>query len=234
MENRIRILIADDEPDILEILRLLLEGEGYEVTAAADGREAVQKADASVDLYILDIHMPVMSGFAAAMEIRRKFLAPVLFLTAYSGEADKAMGFAAGADDYVVKPFSNRELLLRVRSLLRRYKEYGARNISASSQEKKEIVYKDRVLDLESQSVKKEGMVIVLTSTEFRILKLLLTHRKKIYSADSLYSSVWEEDGAVGDGAIMAHIKNLRKKLGDSSRNPQYIRTAWGKGYYVD
>ena len=228
MENRIRILIADDEPDILEILRLLLEGEGYEVTAAADGREAVQKADASVDLYILDIHMPVMSGFAAAMEIRRKFLAPVLFLTAYSGEADKAMGFAAGADDYVVKPFSNGELLLR------RYKEYGARNISASSQEKKEIVYKDLVLDLESQSVKKEGMVIVLTSTEFRILKLLLTHRKKIYSADSLYSSVWEEDGAVGDGAIMAHIKNLRKKLGDSSRNPQYIRTAWGKGYYVD
>ena len=90
------------------------------------------------------------------------------------------------------------------------------------------------MLDLESQSVKKEGMVIVLTSTEFRILKLLLTHRKKIYSADSLYSSVWEEDGAVGDGAIMAHIKNLRKKLGDSSRNPQYIRTAWGKGYYVD
>ena len=111
MENRIRILIADDEPDILEILRLLLEGEGYEVTAADDGREAVQKADASVDLYILDIHMPVMSGFAAAMEIRRKFLAPVLFLTAYSGEADKAMGFAAGADDYVEKPFSNRELL---------------------------------------------------------------------------------------------------------------------------
>ena len=139
-----------------------------------------------------------------------------------------------GADDYIVKPFSNMEVLLRVRALLRRTQQYT----SVKAQKEPEISdtqlrYKDLVLDLEEQSVKKGDQVIVLTYTEFRILELFLSHRKKIYSVENIYQSIWEED-AVGDSTIMVHIKNLRKKLGDNSKNPQYIKTAWGKGYYAD
>ena len=114
MDKKAKILIADDEKEIRAVLKILLEEEGYEVTAAEDGRQAADLADADTDLYILDVNMPVMSGFAAAREIRKTYYAPVIFLTAYSGETDKQMGFDAGADDYIVKPFSNAELLMRV------------------------------------------------------------------------------------------------------------------------
>ena len=235
MENeKIRILIADDEKEIRDVLSMLLTAEGFEVIAAADGKEAAELADASIDLYILDVNMPAMSGFAAGAEIRKHFYAPIMFLTAYSGESDKLMGFSAGADDYMVKPFSNTELLIRVKALLRRSREYSmaGQAVSAAAPEN-EIRYKDLILDLDSQSVRKEGAVIILTYTEYKILELFLSHPKKIYSLDNIYQSIWDED-AVGDSTIMVHIKNLRKKLGDSSRNPKYIRTAWGKGYYVE
>ena len=216
-----KILIADDEREIREILTRI--------------QEVVELADESVDLYILDVNMPGLSGFAAAAEIRKKYYAPILFLTAYSGEADKVMGFSVGGDDYLVKPFSNTELLLRVRAHLRRAKEYGASPVGGAEPKREtgRIVYKDLVLDLEHQSVEKEGEVIALTYTEFRILELFLTHRKKIFSMENIYQSVWEDE-AVGDSTIMVHIKNLRKKLSDNSRSPEYIKTAWGKGYYVD
>ena len=172
-----KILIADDEREIREILTRILEKEGYEVVAAKDGQEVVELADESVDLYILDVNMPGLSGFAAAAEIRKKYYAPILFLTAYSGEADKVMGFSVGGDDYLVKPFSNTELLLRVRAHLRRAKEYGASPVGGAEPKREtgRIVYKDLVLDLEHQSVEKEGEVIALTYTEFRILELFLT-----------------------------------------------------------
>ena len=226
MQSKAKIVIADDEKEIREVVSMLLTGEGYEVAAAADGREALELADPSVDLYILDVNMPGMTGFAAAAEIRKTCYAPILFLTAYSGESDKMMGFSAGGDDYLVKPFSNVELLLRVRAHLRRVKEYAPADAHT-------ILYKDLTLDLRSQSVKKGNELIVLTYTEYQILKLFLEHRGKIFSMENIYQSVWEDD-AVGDTTIMVHIKNIRKKLGDDSRNPRYIKTAWGKGYYVE
>lgn len=236
MNNRKnRILIADDDPEILSILSLILTAEGYEVIQAKDGKEALDMASADIDLYILDVNMPFVSGFSAGAEIRRQYYAPMIFLTAYSGDSDKLMGFSAGADDYLVKPFSNTELLLRVKAHLRRAQEYSAARQPSSEKDRNEnlIRYKDLTLDLDSQSVQKGDEVIVLTYTEYRMLKLFLTHPKKIFSPENIYSSVWEED-AVGDGTIMVHIKNLRKKLGDDSKNPQYIKTAWGKGYYAD
>ncbi len=178
------ILIADDEKEIRDILQLLLTGEGYTVVTAENGREVLNLVSQEIDLYLLDVNMPELSGFMAGAEIRKQMDAPIIFLTAYSGESDKVMGFSVGADDYIVKPFSNMELF-------------------------------------------------VLTYTEFKILELLVTHKKKIYSLENIYQSIWEED-AVGDSAIMVHIKNIRKKLGDDSRNPRYIKTAWGRGYYVD
>ncbi len=226
-----RILVADDEQDIRDILRLLLEGEGYEVLTAQSGQEVLECADDSIDLYLLDVNMPVMTGFAAAAELRKKYLAPIIFLTAYGGESDKVMGFSVGADDYIEKPFSNMDVLLRIRAMLRRVQQYTT--VQREELKKNEISYKDLILDLESQSVRKQDEIIVLTYTEFKILELLITHRKKVYSLDNIYQSIWQED-AVGDSTIMVHIKNIRKKLGDQSRNPQYIKTAWGKGYYAD
>lgn len=225
------ILIADDEKEIRDILKLLLTGEGYEILAVTNGREVVEQAGAEIDLYILDVSMPELSGFMAAAEIRREYDAPIIFLTAYSSESDKVMGFSAGADDYIVKPFSNMELMMRVKAILRRSGKSRMeenRNVS-----KNQIPFGDLVLDLDNQSVLKKDEVITLTYTEFKILELLVMHKKKIYSLDNIYQSIWEED-AVGDSAIMVHIKNIRKKIGDNSRSPKYIRTAWGKGYYVE
>ena len=232
MDRKAKILVADDEKEIRQVLGMILAEEGYEVVTAGDGQEAARLASGDIDLYILDVNMPQMSGFAAGMEIRKSYYAPIMFLTAYSGEADKKMGFEAGADDYLVKPFSNGELLLRVRALLRRSGEY-ARMQRQSPAGEEELVYKDLRLDTDRQSVWKGEELIVLTYTEYRILELLIRHRKKIYSLDNIYQSIWEDE-AVGDTTIMVHIKNIRKKLGDDSRNPRYIKTAWGKGYYAD
>lgn len=222
-----RILIADDESEIRAIVELLLRGEGYDVISVADGQAALDRAAEDIDLYLLDVNMPRLSGILAAAQIRRHFDAPIVFLTAYSGESDKVMGFAAGADDYIVKPFSNVELLMRVKAILRRT---AGRTADVKL---RTIPIADLLLDPDSRTVSRGGETIPLTHTEFSILELLATHKKKIYSLDNIYQSVWGED-AVGDGAIMAHIKNIRKKLGDDSRNPLYIKTAWGRGYYID
>ena len=229
-EKRFKLLVADDDKDIRSILSLILSQEGYQVVTAENGGEALKLADESIDLYILDVNMPVLSGFAAGSELRRRFNTPIIFLTAYSGEADKVIGFASGADDYIVKPFSNTELLLRVRAILRRTARSCPANEASS---KSAIAFKDLILDLDSQTVRKGDEVILLTYTEFQILRLLVTHPRKIFSLDHIYERVWEEE-AVGDAAVMVHIKNLRKKLGDSSRSPRYIKTAWGKGYFVE
>ena len=222
------ILVVDDDREIREIVSLLLSSEGYTVQTAEDGKQAVEIASPDVDLYILDVHMPGQSGIMAAAQIRKEFEAPIIFLTAYSGESDKVMGFSVGADDYIVKPFSNAELLMRVRAILRRSAAY-----SAPQSRKNQITIADLVLDLDSQSVLRGSETISLTYTEFKILELLAKHRKKIFSLEHIYQSIWE-DNAVGNDAIMVHIKNIRKKLGDNSRNPAYIKTAWGKGYYID
>lgn len=222
------ILVADDDLQIRQILQLLLSSEGYAVVTAEDGLRATEMAGEEIDLYLLDVDMPGQTGVMAAAQLRKQFETPIVFLTAYSGESDKVIGFSVGADDYIVKPFSNAELLMRIRAILRRSASY-----SEPRQQKNKLMIGDAVLDLDSQSVLKGDRRIALTYTEFKILELLAGHRGKIYSLENIYRSIWN-DNAVGNDAIMVHIKNIRKKLGDSSRNPNYIKTAWGKGYYID
>ena len=222
------IAIADDEKEIRDVLNLLLSGEGYAVQTAEDGQYLVNQISADIDLYILDVNMPRLSGIMAAAEIRKQYDTPIIFLTAYSSESDKVMGFSVGADDYIVKPFSNVELLMRVRAILRRNAAPAA-----AVAPKNRISIQDVFLDLDSQAVIKGEETIALTYTEFKILELLAANKKKIYSLENIYSSIWD-DNAVGDSAIMVHIKNIRKKLGDNSRTPTYIKTAWGRGYYID
>lgn len=224
-----KILVADDDQEIREILNILLSGEHFEVVMACDGEEAVALVNEEIDLIILDVSMPKKSGFVVATEIRKKTLAPILFLTAHSQESDKTMGFSAGGDDYITKPFSNSELLLRVKALLRRYHIYQPRAMNQSSK----IIIGELSIDLETETVMRRDECIRLTHTEYKILELLITHRKKIFSIDHIFNHVWKEE-AVGDNAVMAHVKNLRKKIEDDNKNPQYIKTAWGKGYYID
>ena len=226
-EGKKLIAIADDEKEIRDVVSLLLTGEGYAVQTAEDGQCVVDQCSPDVDLYILDVNMPRLSGIMAAAEIRTRYDTPIIFLTAYSSESDKVMGFSVGADDYIVKPFSNMELLMRVRAILRRHAA------SVPAEKKNQISFQDVILDLDSQTLLRNGERIPLTYTEFKILELLASNKKKIYSLENIYSSIWD-DNAVGDSAIMVHIKNIRKKLGDNSRNPTYIKTAWGRGYYID
>lgn len=232
-DGKLCILIADDEKEIRDILTLLLSAEGYCVLQAEDGVSVINRMSPDIDLYILDVNMPQLSGIIAASEIRKQYQTPIIFLTAYSSESDKVMGFSVGADDYIVKPFSNIELLMRVKAILRRNASWGAAPFPSASTSARHLVFQDLYLDLDSQSVCKDGTIIPLTYTEFKILELLASNKKKIFSLDHIYQSIWNED-AVGDSTIMVHIKNLRKKLGDSSRNPVYIKTAWGRGYYID
>ena len=226
-EGKKLIAIADDEKEIRDVVSLLLTGEGYAVQTAEDGQCVVDQCSPDIDLYILDVNMPRLSGIMAAAEIRKRYDTPIIFLTAYSSESDKVMGFSVGADDYIVKPFSNMELLMRVRAILRRHAA------SVPAEKKNQISFQDVILDLDSQTLLRNGERIPLTYTEFKILELLASNKKKIYSLENIYSSLWD-DNAVGDSAIMVHIKNIRKKLGDNSRNPTYIKTAWGRGYYID
>lgn len=230
MKNK--ILVADDNQDIRQILQILLSGDGYDVVMACDGEEAINLMDESIGLVILDVDMPKKSGIVACSEIRKKSFAPILFLTAYGQESDKTMGFSAGGDDYLTKPFSNSELLLRVKALMRRAYQYHFLN---STRNEPIIVIDGLTVDLDSTRVLIDGEEVSLTTTEYEILKLLITHRKKIFSMEQIYQSIWNDSGQViGDNAVMVHVRNLRKKIEKDSRNPRYIKTSWGKGYYVD
>ncbi len=227
-----RILIADDSPEIIEILTILLDSEGYEVIVATDGEAAVALADETIDLIVLDVMMPLKSGFIVCKEIREKTIAPVLFLTAKDSDSDKAIGFSAGGDDYLSKPFSYSEFLARVKSLLRRYYVYQGKQYK---EEGKNLCLDLLKIDLNEQKVFLEGKEIALTALEYRILILMAKNRKKIFTAQNLYESIWNEPYFYSaNNTIMVHILKLRKKIEIDYKEPRIIKTAWGKGYYVD
>lgn len=226
------ILIADDNNEIREIVRVLLESEGYHVIEAVDGEDAVNKVDEKIDLIILDIMMPIKSGFKACVEIREKTSAPILFLTAKTQDSDKCMAFSSGCDDYLSKPFSYTELVSRVKALLRRYYVYKGKEQTAPS----EIIHiNDLTVNTAAKEVSIGGQELILTEIEYKILLLMAQHRKKIFSAQNLYESVWEEPYFYTcNNTVMVHIRNLRSKLEKDSQNPQYIKTVWGKGYRIE
>ena len=232
MADKRRILLADDDPDIREIGRILLESEGYDVITAKDGDEAVALSSPDIDLYILDIMMPGKSGYQACREIRGASSAPILFLTARTQDSDKAMGFSVGADDYLAKPFSYTELTARVKAMLRRYYVYKGKNEEETDQT---IQIKDLSIDPNSCEVRRDGKLIPLTDIEFRILLTLSQQRRKVFSAEELYEKIWNEPYFyASNNTVMVHIRNLRRKIEPDPDNPAYIKTVWGKGYRVD
>ena len=229
MEVPIHILVVDDEPDIRNVLRLLLTSRGYSVEEAANGREALEQVQKNAyDLIILDIMMPEMNGVDACAALREISSAPVLFLTAKDQDADKQEAFHSGGDDYLVKPFSNQELFLRVEALVRRYRIYKGKGEAPTLISSLEV-------NRERGTVAKHGEVIDVTKTEFELLMFLIENRGVPVSTRSLYENVWKEKYLPSSAnTVMVHVLKLRKKLEDDPANPKLIRTIWGKGYQID
>ena len=226
------ILVADDDREIREIVCVLLENEGYTVLEATNGGEAVEKAVEGVDLILLDVMMPGRSGFSACAEIRKRTTVPILFLTAKTQDSDKALGFSAGGDDYLAKPFSCAELTLRVKALLRRCQVYDGK---VPDDSRGTIRVQNVTIDLEKSEVRKDGEEVLLTNLEYRILLLLARHRRKIFTAQNIYESVWDEPYFfTANNTVMVHIRNLRRKLEDDPQRPKIILNVWGKGYRIE
>lgn len=228
------ILIVDDNPEILEIIQILLEGEGFEVTAARDGMTAQQLLCAQdFDLIILDIMMPGMNGYQTCQNLRRISNAPVLFLSARGKDSDKTLGFSSGGDDYLTKPFSCSELVSRVKAMLRRYRVYCGKNAQPSLRQSLQFHHLE--INERKEEVYSGGKRLDLTDTEYAILLLLVRNRHQIFSAARLYEAIWEEPYYYGaNNTVMVHIRNLRQKIEPDPANPVLIKTVWGKGYRCD
>lgn len=227
--EKTKILIADDDRDIREVIQVLLGSEGYDIIEVENGEEAIIKADDTIDLFILDIMMPKVNGYQACIEIRKKSLAPVLFLSAKGAEDDKTLGFSAGGDDYLTKPFSYNEITARVKAMLRRYYRYQGKD---RKKEKEVLVFSSLTIDEAKSKVFLDGNEVELTSIEYQILHLLATHRQQVFSLQHLYESIWEEEYYyTANNTVMVHMRNLRKKIEKDPQNPQIIKTVWGKGY---
>ena len=219
-----KILIADDDPQIRRLLRGYLEDAGFQVLAAADGREAVALAAAEgPDLIILDLAMPELDGWETARRLRRRSDVPIIFLTARVDEADRVAGLEMGADDYVTKPFSPREVAARVRAVLRRARGAGA--------EPRLLRRGQLSLDPEGRQAFLAGQELTLTRTEFDLLAALMERPGRAFSRMELLERVQEEAFAGYERTIDGHIKNLRRKIGDDPRQPTYIETVYGIGY---
>lgn len=226
-----RILIVDDNPEIREIIQILLGGEGYTVEGAKDGHTALELlSEENYDLIILDIMMPGMNGYKTCVEIRKISNTPILFLSAKTQEGDKTLGFSSGGDDYLAKPFSYNELISRAKALIRRYQVY--RGKEEGKKETEAIRCRDIEIHMESRSVYKNGARIELTDTEYEMLALMMKRQGTVFSAQSLYENIWNEPYYYGaNNTVMVHIRNLRRKLEEDPKNPQLIRTIWGRGY---
>ncbi len=228
-----KILVCDDELDIRNVLRLLLENAGYTVVEAGNGSAAIDavRSDAEIDLCIMDIMMPVMSGIDATAKIREFSDVPIIFLTAKSLESDKEAAYSGGGDDYLVKPFSSRELLMKVEALIRRYTRYGAK-VEAS--EGIHLGY-EIVINPDIHEVTKSGVAIDVRDKEYDVLLYLARNRGRVVKPTELYEAVWQElPLASSSNTITVHILNLRRKLEDNPSAPKLIRTVWGKGYQID
>ena len=226
------ILIVDDDAEIRELLDLLLSGEGYAVRQAENGEAALAMLDAGIDLVILDVMMPGLSGYKTCARIRETSNVPILFLTARGMDTDLTLGFSAGGDDYLSKPFSNAELLSRVKALLRRYHVYGGK---AETREDGFFSAHGLRVSRRFNEVFKNGRELALTELEYQMLRLMFEYRGKIFSAENLYESVWGEPYfSVSANTVMVHIRKLRAKIEDDPQNPQIVKTVWGKGYRVE
>lgn len=224
------VLVVDDDREIVDSISIFLSGEGYKALKAYDGIEALEiLSENEVHLMILDVMMPKLDGIKTLMKLRESRNIPVILLSAKSEDNDKIFGLTAGADDYVTKPFNPSELMARVRSQLRRYTTLGS-----IGKQNGEIVIDGLCVNTESRTVKVDGEDVRLTPIEYKILELLVRNRGRVFSADDIYSNVWNEQTVVGDNTIAVHVRHIREKIEINPKEPKYLKVVWGIGYKID
>ncbi|MDP4098124.1 response regulator transcription factor [Paenibacillus sp. P96] len=225
----VRVLVADDEREIRELLTAYLEREMYSVDGAADGEEAVHLFERNhYHMVILDLMMPRMDGMEVCRRIRNHSNVPILMLTAKDQELEKIVGLSIGADDYITKPFSIHEVVARVKALMRRFLVLGS---EGNRPDQSGIAYKGLTIDLKSYTVQAAGVNVALTAKEFELLKFLASHPGQVFTKTQLFRNVWNGSYIEDDNTVMVHIRKLRKKIEADPSNPAFIQTVWGIGY---
>lgn len=225
------ILVCDDDKEIVDAIQIYLNTEGYNVLKAYNGYEALEMVEKNeVHLILLDVMMPMMDGMRATRKLRESNrILPIIFLTAKSEDSDKVLGLNIGADDYITKPFNPLELIARVKSALRRYTELGSIN-------EKTNIYSTGglVIDDEAKEVTVDGELIKLTPIEYNLLKLLVKNKGKVFSISEIYEQIWNEPSFGVDNIVAVHIRHIREKIEINSKDPKYLKVAWGIGYKVE
>ena len=225
------ILVVDDQDEIVQFIQDALEDEGYIVCSAFDGAQAVDVALAcKPDLIILDIMLPRRDGFAVCKKLREDLDIPILFLSAKQSDADKILGFSAGADDYVMKPFSIKELVARVEAHLRRQYRGQSQSIQ-QARNALSLNYGELSINLNAHEVSYSGELVPLTRKEFEIIQLLVLHPRQVFSRELIYDRIWSMDALGNTETVTEHIKRIRRKLAQFNAQTEYISTVWGVGY---
>ena len=227
-----KILVCDDDKDIVEAIDIYLTQEGYEVLKAYDGDEAIKVLKRNeVDLLIMDVMMPRLDGIRATLKIRENMSLPIIILSAKSEDADKILGLNIGADDYMTKPFNPLELVARVKSQLRRYTQLGS---TARSDNQSEFRTGGLVIRDDLKEVTVDGEKVKLTPIEYNILLLLVKNQGKVFSINQIYENIWNEEAIGADNTVAVHIRHIREKIVINPKEPRYLKVVWGVGYKVE
>ena len=227
-----KILVCDDDKDIVEAIDIYLTQEGYEVLKAYDGDEAIKVLKSNeVDLLIMDVMMPRLDGIRATLKIRENMSLPIIILSAKSEDADKILGLNIGADDYITKPFNPLELVARVKSQLRRYTQLGS---TARSDNQSEFRTGGLVIRDDLKEVTVDGEKVKLTPIEYNILLLLVKNQGKVFSINQIYENIWNEEAIGADNTVAVHIRHIREKIEINPKEPRYQKGVWGIGYKIE
>lgn len=227
------ILVVDDEPEITDLIELYLTNENYTVFKFYSGKDAVTFIDENKpDLAILDIMLPDIGGFQLCQHIRETHTYPIIMLTAKDEEIDKITGLSFGADDYITKPFRPLEMVARVKAQLRRYKTYNQQSATESDFI---LTHLGLILNIKTHECTLNEKPLILTPTEFNILRILLEHKGEVVSAEGLFHEIWQDEYySKSNNTITVHIRHLREKMNDTIDHPKYIKTIWGVGYKIE
>lgn len=227
MKSNINILVAEDDVDINGLLCNILNREGYNVRGTYSGTEAKMCLEQQkYDIVLVDLMLPGISGEVLITEIRKVKIMPIIVISAKTAQEDKINVLRIGADDFICKPFDIYEVIARVEAQLRRYTEF-----SSSKEKENKLKYKNIILDIEAREVLVNNKVLSLTVREFKILELLMSNPKKVFTRSNLFESVWNDEFLGDDNTINVHISNLRSKLAEEDSETKYIQTVWGIGF---
>lgn len=232
--GEITVLVVDDDKEIADLVEIYLVNDGYRVVKASNGEECLKflEEDNSIRIIVLDIMMPGIDGLEVCRRIRKESNIPIIMLSAKAEDMDVIVGFGTGVDDYMTKPFHPLELLARVKSQLKRYNILTVPQMTKENPD--ELVIKDVVLNKAAHTVTKRNREIKLTPIEFEILYMLASNPGHVYNTDEIFEHVWKEKVYEVNNTVMVHIRRLREKLEDDSKNPQILKTVWGVGYKIE